>query len=127
MRDDTLTITTHQGDSADVLVLELTGPLLCNNLFDFQQTVRSTSARGLVVDMTQVPYVDSAGVGALVGAYVSFQKDDKRLALVSVNDRVQSLFSMTQVEQFFRVYDSVEEAEVALGLKRSSFNAASNG
>src|ERR1043165_24090 len=104
MREETLQIQSRRGSTPDVLIVDLTGPLLCQNLFDFQQIMRSSSARILVVNMTDVPYVDSAGVGALVGAYVSYQKDGHRLALVGVNDRVRSLFNMTQVERFFTTF-----------------------
>lgn len=124
MRDETLHVQTRRGSADGTLVLDLQGPLLCQNLFDFQQTVRLSGARALIVNMTDVPYVDSAGVGALVGAYVSFQKEGHQLALVRVSDRVQSLFNMTQVEKFFRIYGSVEEAEAAIGVRSASLKAA---
>jgi anti-sigma B factor antagonist len=58
---------THEGHR----VLCLRGPLLISNLFEFQSTVRANTTSFLILDLTQVPYVDSAGVGALVGAYVT--------------------------------------------------------
>jgi anti-sigma B factor antagonist len=122
MRDETLRVQAHPGRTHDELIIELTGPLLCQNLFDFQQSVRACGARVLIVDMTDVPYVDSAGVGALVGAYVSFQKDDHHLALVGVSDRVHSLFTMTQVERFFQMYPTVADAQAAIS--QQAANAA---
>ena len=120
MREESLQVKPYPGSSPDVLVIQLTGPLLCQNLFDFQQTVRTTQTRALIIDMTQVPFIDSAGVGALVGAYVSFQKNDRRLALVGVNDRVTSLLSMTQVDRFFHSYGTVAQAEHATGTSSSN-------
>jgi anti-anti-sigma regulatory factor len=49
-----------------------------------------------------------------VGAYVSHQKNGHQLALAGVNDRVRSLFSMTQVDRFFKNFGTVAEAETAL-------------
>ena len=50
-----------------------------SNLFDFQARVRSDKSQALIIDLTSVPYVDSAGIGALVGAYVNRQKDNRSL------------------------------------------------
>ena len=47
----------------DQRVLRLTGPIVINNLFEFQSTIRSNSARRLIINMAAVPYVDSAGIG----------------------------------------------------------------
>ena len=58
---------------------------------------------------TNVPYVDSADIGALVGAYVTHVKDGKSLAMVGVNDRVRSALQVTRVEQFFRFYPNTSE------------------
>ena len=97
--------------SEDRRVLRLIGPLILTNLFDFQARVRANTAKSLIIDLTKVAYVDSAGIGALVGAYVTHQKDGKSLSLVGVNDRVVNALKVTRVEQFFRIYRTIEEAE----------------
>jgi anti-anti-sigma factor len=94
-------------------ILRLTGPLVINNLFEFQARVRSNAARALIIDMAAVPYVDSAGIGALVGAHITQQKDDRSLALVGVTDRVRAALQVTRVESFFRFFQTVPEAERA--------------
>ena len=63
--------------------------------------------------MTQVPYIDSAGIGALVGAYVTHQKEGRSLALVGVTQRVRNTMQVTRVEQFFKFYDTVTAAQDA--------------
>ena len=57
-----------------------------------------------------VPYIDSAGIGALVGAYVTHQKGGRSLSLVGVSDRVHNALKVTHVEQFFQFYNSVDTA-----------------
>ena len=94
--------------------LRLTGPILLNNLFDFQSRVRADQSNDLILDFSGVPYIDSAGIGALVGAYVTRQKDGRRLCLVAVNDRVRAALQVTRVEQFFSFYRSLAEAETAV-------------
>jgi anti-sigma B factor antagonist len=92
-------------------VLRLSGPILLSNFFQFQALVRASTAPTLILDLTEVPYIDSAGIGALVGAYVNHQKDGRRLALVGVTRRVRDTMQVTHVEQFFPFYDSVAAAQ----------------
>jgi anti-sigma B factor antagonist len=112
MPQDPLTIEDTVGPNEGQRILRLSGPLLINNLFSFQDKVRSDKSRDLVLDFTGVPYIDSAGIGALVGAYVNRQKEGGRsLALVGVNDRVRTSLKVTHVDQFFRFFNSVEEVQ----------------
>jgi anti-sigma B factor antagonist len=106
MRDEPLVIE-DLGVRNQKRVLKLSGPLTIATLYDFQNLVRSNVGMGLVLDFTSVPYVDSAGVGALVGAYVRHQKQGHSLTLAGVNDRVRNTLKITQVESFFQYSDSV--------------------
>jgi anti-sigma B factor antagonist len=90
-------------------VLRLDGPLTLSNLFQFQSLVRADRSRSLVVDLTNVPYVDSAGIGSLVGAYVSRQ-NERTLTLVGTSPRVRETLRITKVEQLFRMVDTLQEA-----------------
>jgi anti-sigma B factor antagonist len=114
MREEALVIEDLAGPQPGQRVLRLTGPLVISNLFDFQSMVRADRSQSLILDFGGVPYADSAGVGALVGAYVSRQKDKRSLSLVGVSDRVRAVLKVTHVEQFFRFFDSVTAAEQAL-------------
>ena len=113
MPQDPLNIEELSGTAEGQRVLRLTGPVLLSNFFPFQALVRANTAPTLILDLTGVPYIDSAGIGALVGAYVSHQKDKRRLALVGVTDRVRNAMHVTHVEQFFPFYDTVEAALAA--------------
>jgi anti-anti-sigma factor len=53
--------------------------------------------------------MDSAGVGALVGAYVRQQKDGHTLTLAGANERVRNTLKVTRVEHFFTYADSVPQ------------------
>src|SRR6266478_9183748 len=96
-----------------IRILRLSGPLTLANLFGFQSKVRADNSRKLILDFTDVPLADSAGIGALVGSYVSRQKDGRSLGLVGVNQRIHQALEITRVENFFRFYGTVAEAEQA--------------
>jgi anti-sigma B factor antagonist len=82
-------------------------------MFGFQAMVRADTSQALIIDFSKVIYVDSAGIGALVGAYVTRQHGGRSLALVGVSERVRNALKVTRVEQFFHFFDSVSAAEEA--------------
>ena len=105
-----LVIEEATGPQPDQRILTLRGPVVLATLFQFQNAIRAKASRVLVIDFTDVPYIDSAGIGALVGAHVSHNKDGYSLALVGVSDRVRNALKVTHVESFFRFFPSQEEA-----------------
>jgi len=114
MPQESLQIDDQPGTQPGQRVLRLDGALVMTTIFGFQAIVRADSSRALIIDFAKVPYVDSAGIGALVGAYVTRQKGGRTLALVSVSDRIHNALKVTRVDQFFRFFDSVSAAEEAV-------------
>ena len=113
MPKDSLRIDDQPGTQDGQRILRLHGALVMTTMFEFQATVRADQSRSLIIDFTNVPYVDSAGIGALVGAYVTRQHGGRSLALVGVSGRIHNALNVTRVEQFFRFFDSVGAAEQA--------------
>lgn len=105
-----LVIEESQGPSPDLRILTLSGPVVLATLFQFQNAIRAQTARALVIDFTRVPYIDSAGIGALVGAHVTHSKDGRSLALVGVSERVRNALKVTHVDSFFRFVPTLDEA-----------------
>lgn len=95
-------------------VLRLRGPLTTENLPPFQNAVRREDSPTLFLDLTDVPYMDSAGLGSLVSAYTSLQKLGRRVILTGVNERVAKLFEITRVEQLFLMFPDLHAAIEAL-------------
>ena len=111
MSPEVLRIADEDGIHPGHRILALDGPLVLTTVFQFQATVRADQSQVLVIDFTKVPYIDSAGIGALVAAYVTRQNSGRRLALVGVSSRVRDGLKVTRVEQFFQFFDSVAAAE----------------
>ena len=96
-------------------VLSLRGPLTANNGHVFQNAMRREEpAHTVILDLSDVPYVDSAGLGLLVTAHVSRQKSGRRIVLSGINPRVQRLFEITRMTELFLIFSSPEEAVAAL-------------
>ena len=110
-----LEVTSRAGSIPDSLVVSLKGPLVVYDLFALQNLLREDLTATTIVDMSQVPYIDSAGVGMLINAFVSREKSGRTFALVGVGNRPMAVFKVTHVDSIFPRFSSVEEAERALG------------
>jgi len=96
-------------------VLCLRGPLTLENLSLFQNAIRrEENIPTVIVDLSEVPYMDSAGLGSLVSAYVTRLKATRRIALSGVNERVLKLFETTRVEPLFLIFPTVDDAITGL-------------
>lgn len=95
-------------------ILTLRGPLTMENVNSFLNAVRRESTPTIILDFTEVPYLDSSGLGSLVSAYTSFQKNGKRVALTGVNSRVMKVFEITKTEPIFLMFPTVSDALEAL-------------
>jgi anti-sigma B factor antagonist len=105
----------QQGSREDVRIMKLTGPFTLADVFDFQAEVRKDPPRVLILDLTDVPYMDSASLGSILGVHVSFQKDGRHYAMVGVSDRLKTLFKVAGVDGLLSIYPSVSQAEAELG------------
>lgn len=95
-------------------VLKISGPMTISNLFEFQDVTRAETATLVVLDLSEVPYMDSAALGSVVNAYVSCANHNRRFALAGVCDRVATLLWATKVDKVLPVYPTVSEALQAL-------------
>lgn len=68
-----------------------------------------TSAGMLRVDLSQVRYMDSSGVGTMVFAKREVERAGRRLVLIGLQPRVRSVFEITHLDQFFTIVDSLDE------------------
>jgi anti-sigma B factor antagonist len=66
---------------------------------------------GLNIDLSGVPYMDSAGLGAILGAFASCQRNNRKFGLVNVSDRVRVLFQVAHVDTVLPQFASLEGAE----------------
>ncbi|MGD0842233.1 MAG: STAS domain-containing protein [Candidatus Acidiferrales bacterium] len=114
MINEILEMQSQAGSKDGERIIRLTGVLTIHTLFNFQSAVRAETSPALVLDFSGVSYVDSAGLGAIVGALLSYQKAGRKFLLAGVNDRVTALMSMTNVQKMMPTFASVELAEASL-------------
>lgn len=114
MPAEPLTLESVAGQAPGSRILRLTGPLVINNLFEFQSTLRNDPPDKLILDLTAVPYMDSAGMGAIINYFVSCERHGRKMVVAGVNGRVLELFRMTRVDGLLTMKATVADAEQAL-------------
>ena len=102
-------------DPGGSTVIRLHGPLLLGNFFPLQTMVRADTSSLLIIDVADMPYIDSAGIGCLVGAHISRENSGRKLVLVGANERLLTSLKVTKVEQLFSFAPSVEQARAQVG------------
>jgi anti-anti-sigma factor len=111
MLDRELTYATVKGAKPGTTILTLKGPFTLGNMFKLQTDLRALTPDCLIMDLTGVPYMDSAGMGVIMNCFVSAQGRGRKFLLVGVNDRVRALLQMTKVDSVLKMYDSVDAAQ----------------
>lgn len=74
-----------------------------------EQLEKSKDAK-IVLDMSNVPYIDSAGLGTMVSLLKDARNLEKELILASLRQNVKRIFEMTRLDKVFKIVDVPEEA-----------------
>lgn len=67
-------------------------------------------ARRMVIDLGEVPHMDSSGIRILVTALNGLRNEGGELRLARITDKVEDLIAITQLTEKFKTYPSVDEA-----------------
>lgn len=98
-------------------VLEVEGVIkLGESAKFFAQTLERTldEDRGhVIVDFSRINYIDSTGIGELVGYLGRFQSARRALLLVQPNERIRKLLEVARLAELFPTYETVEAAMAA--------------
>lgn len=109
-----LTVERYEGVADDQRILLLRGPITMETAPQFERAVRHEEAETMILDLSDVPYIDSVGLGSLVSAYVSHQKKGRCLVLTGLKPRVRKILEITKVKDFFVTFGTTWEAVEAL-------------
>jgi anti-sigma B factor antagonist len=66
--------------------------------------------RAVLVDMSEITYIDSSGIASLVEALQSARKAGGRFALISVSDAALRVLQLARLDKVFQVFSTVEAA-----------------
>ncbi len=69
----------------------------------------------VLLDLGQVSFIDSSGIGVLIGAHRRAEEAGARVGLAAPNAGVRRVFELTRTDRVLRIYDSVPDGVAALG------------
>ncbi len=101
----------EQRIAGDVAIIKVTGDITLNKggdvlLKDKVQSLLQQGHKHLLVDLSGVSYVDSAGLGELVQAYATTKTRGGALKLLNVTKRLRDLLVVTKLLTVFEAFDS---------------------
>lgn len=73
-------------------------------------------SRQVIIDLTKVEYFDSTALGVLIGGLKRMRERDGNLSLICPNPRIRRVFEITGLDKIFDIYNSVDEAKMAIQL-----------
>ena len=104
----------EQRPSGDVIILDLKGKLVIGSgdelLKDKINSLVQQGHKKLVLNLGDVPYVDSAGLGAIVRSYTTVSRENGSLKLLSLTHRIKDLLAITKLLTVFDTYESEADA-----------------
>lgn len=105
-------VTIHEVDG--VSVVELSGRIILGEESSaLREAVKGLMTEGkkrVVLNMSEVTYIDSAGLGILVAAYVSAKKEGALIKLCSLGNKFREVLQLTRLLTIFDVYDTAPAA-----------------
>jgi anti-sigma B factor antagonist len=98
----------------DIVIISLTGKIMggpeATEINEkFNQLIDDKKLK-VVIDLNEVEWMNSSGLGILIGAVSLYKNNDGQLRLIHVSDRIQNLLKITKLAGIFETSNSLEEA-----------------
>jgi anti-sigma B factor antagonist len=98
----------------DVLVLDVKGRITLGEgdeiLKDKVNSLLNQGKKKIVLNLAEVPYIDSAGLGEIVRTYTTVSRQGGSLKLLSLTKRITDLLAITKLLTVFETYESENDA-----------------
>ena len=98
----------------DVVLLDLKGKITLGEgdelLKDKVNSLVNQGHKKIVLNLADVPYIDSAGLGEVVRTYTTVSRQGGSLKLLNLTNRITDLLSITKLLTVFETFDSENEA-----------------
>jgi anti-sigma B factor antagonist len=108
----------------DVFVLHLQGPITLGQATERLRNLilqaLDNGKKNILLNMAEVFYIDSSGLGELVAAYTTTTRRGGKLKLMKLTQRVQDVVQLTRVYRVFEVYNDEDTAVRSFAASASS-------
>jgi anti-sigma B factor antagonist len=103
-----------QREAGDVTILDLSGKItIGEGSVQLREAVRQLLENGrkkILLNLGDVSYVDSSGIGELVSSYTTANKSEGQLKLLNLTKKIQDLLAITKLLTVFEIHESEDAA-----------------
>lgn len=110
MQPFTLVLEKSSSSNDSVTIYQANGKLSLETVNEFIQRLRPEPAQHLVLDMSRVSFLDSAGVGALVSLFLNRRNHGKTFALAALAPQATAVVTVAGLQKLLPIHKTVEEA-----------------
>jgi len=99
--------------TAEIYVIDINGEMDLYNSYKLKDLVVKMLEKGmksLIINLEQVDYIDSSGIGALIYICSMMKKMNLRLLIVNVRGSVKRVIELTKLTEYFPIADTIEDA-----------------
>ena len=97
----------------DVFIIDVSGEMDLYNSYKLKELVMKMMERqvkSVVINMEEVDYIDSSGIGALIHIYSTMKKASCQLYMTNIHGSVKKVIELTKLMGYFPITNSLEEA-----------------
>lgn len=98
----------------EAVVLELKGNVMggddTKDFTDILHKLIDEGKKNVIVDLSEVKFMNSSGLGMLIGGLTTMKKAEGNLKLARVTDKIESLLVITKLITIFEFFETVDEA-----------------
>ncbi len=76
----------------------------------------NSNAKHIIFDFSDVGFMDSSGIGMIIGRFKNAEKQGGRVVVAHMNAELTRIFNISGLQRIISAYDTVEEAERGLGI-----------
>jgi anti-sigma B factor antagonist len=109
----------HQRQVGDVTIIDINGKMTLGEgdelLRDKVNSLVQQGQKKMVLNLAEVPYIDSAGLGEVVRTYTTVSRQGGALKLLNLTKRIQDLLAITKLLTIFETFDTEAEAIKSFG------------
>ncbi len=97
----------------NIAILDISGEIIGESRLDLNKAIQEqveADCVGLILNLEEVPMMDSVGLGMLVASYTSLAKKGTKVVLLNAGRAIKYLLVITKLDQILEKYDDEDEA-----------------
>lgn len=97
----------------DICIVDVKDDVDLYNAHELKELVNKLGdkqVRKLIINMEQVEYIDSSGIGSLIHIYTLYKKEPRQLRIVNVHGSVEKVIKLTKLMEYFPIVNELSDA-----------------